>query len=113
MRNDVNIKTTWVRDNGINEIYFDFHNTEGKYIGNIIVTEKGKVSWSLLDLMYEKNIFGVVDYIMGNNDRKLLHFETSEEDSKRWDRAKIYIATHNVVLNRGELNKEENIKNMR
>ena len=52
-----------------------------------------------MDLTYEENIFNVVDYIMGNNDKKLLNYESKEEDTKRWDRAKIYIATHNGVLN--------------
>lgn len=99
MRNDVNIKTTLVVKDNINEIYFDFHNDEGKYVGNITVSEQGSISWSIMDLMYEENIISVVDFIMGNKDRKLLHYESKELDPKRWDNAKIYIATHNGVLN--------------
>ena len=100
MRNDILLKTTWVVEDGINEIYYDFYNTDGKYVGNIIVTEQGKISWSLLDLNYEGNVGNVINYIIGKNDNRITSYEMNDNDPKRWDRAKIYIATHNLVLNK-------------
>ena len=103
MRNDVQIKATWVVDGVDGELYFDFYNTESKYIGDVIVTDKGKVLWHIADLNYEPNLLELINFIMGNSDKRMTNYETMDEDRERWKKACIYAYTRNLVVNRSQV----------
>ena len=100
MKNDMIVKVTWViNKEQINEVYFDYLNKEGKYVGNIIVDEYGKASWYIMDAAYKDNINQTINYIMGNNEKRMLQYETKDLDVNRWLNTRRYIANQHLVLN--------------
>lgn len=99
MRNDVQIKTTLLLKIDTNELVFDYYNRERKYVGNVTITGKGKISWYIMDLNYLDNIRDLIDFIMGNNEKIRVHYESSDEDRERWRKACIYAYNHNFVIN--------------
>lgn len=108
MKNDVNIKTTWLINDKSNYLEIEFYNFEGNYLGIVNVTNKGKVSWSIEDLNYIENIINLVNYVMGEDYHHKLHYETKDEIEQRWTNACIYIKARNLVVNK-KYNYENNI----
>ena len=70
MINGIQIKATLLSRKEVN---LDFYNNQGLFIGNIDVSDQGKVSWSIADINYEAYIMPVINYIMGESNIKKLH----------------------------------------
>ena len=101
MRNDLMIKATWfVNKEKQNEIYFDYFNKEGNFVGNIIVGEIGTIEWHIIDANYQEDLFAVINYINDNKEVSRLDYKEKELDTKVWDRVKIFIQQKNIILNR-------------
>lgn len=112
MRNDINLKTTWVISDNESELYFEFYNINAKFVGNVIVSNNGKISWDIIDLNYEDNIKDLINYIMCNDNIKKAHYESNSEDKERWKNACMYIYLHSLLVNR-KYNFENNIEKTR
>ena len=105
MRNDMIVKATWViNEKGINEIYFDYVNKEGNYVGNIIVGENGSFEWHIIDMSYLDDIFKVIQFINGKPTIDRLENVMNDLDNNRWEKAKLYIKSNNLILNRYQAN---------
>ena len=101
MRNDLIVKATWLINNdNQNEIYLDYFNKKGKYVGNIIVDEIGRLEWHIIDALYQEDLFAVINYINGNNDINRLEFKEKDLDISRWERLKLFIQQKSIILNR-------------
>jgi len=110
MRNDVQVKATWITNfDGNSTIYFDYFNKNGDYIGDIIVTNKGKMSWYVIDATYKEDITYVINYIMGKTEERKLQDETKDEQILRWYNLRMYLYTHNIVLNHRQGEEDKNI----
>ncbi len=110
MKNDIIVKATWIVNfDGNSKVYFDYFNREGNFVGNVIITEKGKMSWAIINANYKDNIINVVNYIMGINENRRLQDETADENDVRWYNMRMYIYTHGIILNKRQ-GEEERIK---
>jgi hypothetical protein len=108
------VKATWIANyDGDSKVYFDYFNKEGDFIGNIIVGEKGQISWYIIDATYKDDIIEVVNYLMGNNDNKRLQGEYNKENDIIWYNMRLYIHLHKIYLNTRQGEEEQEKDNTR
>lgn len=116
MRNDLNVKGTWyVNENNQNEIYLDYFNKEGNFVGNIIVGEIGTLEWNIMDGNYQDDLFPIIEYINNKVRNLRLTYQEKDLDPERWNRMKTVIKYKSIILNRNTSNRystgvENNIK---
>jgi len=93
-------RVTLVTDeNGYRKIYFDFYDKTFNFIGNIIVSEKGRIEWHVIDALYMNDILDIVCYFIGGNNNLLLDYKSKSMDLKIWKKAIVYIINSGLYLN--------------
>ncbi len=109
MKNGVFIRTTQDINNNGSELYFDFYDLKGEFVGYLIVSDLGEASWSIINLYYEKQIKEIIYEIVGEEGKIRLHGETTYIDRNRWRNACIFVINRGLVLNfsSGESQEEE------
>lgn len=99
MRNDLLLKITLIENNDVDELYFDYYNRLGVFVGNVIVTSQGKIEWHIINAAYQNNIFNIILYINGANTKKYLDYIEENLDTLRWIRAGEFITNNGLFIN--------------
>lgn len=100
MRNNVYIKALWIIDDNGSYLEFVFSNPEEKYLGNVDITDKGKISWDIADLNYLDNIMELINFVMEENCYNKFHYESKDENINRWNNACMYLQLRNIIVNK-------------
>ena len=93
-------KITQVRINEyLVNIYFDFLDKNEKYLGNIVVSNKGELEWYIINPNYEYEIRDIVNFINGKKSIKRLEYVEPQMNPIRWARVQLLLEERNFFLN--------------
>lgn len=112
MRNDTQLKITLTLNEGLKEYHFDIYNKEYRFVGTVIINEKGQLEWYIFNKDYENNTFifdkgieenilSLASYIYGkriNNTLEDINYSKLPVKD-RWERAIEYIEKFGFTVN--------------